>query len=177
MKSALPQLSGLARIGLARGRKAFSLVEVTLSLGVMAVAILPVIALLPIGLQMQHAANQGTIETQVLQRLTAHYESTEFKALEELAATGPEDWHFNVDGQIVDETDFARLYDARVTVQYPYEMPVSSGGTVSYLPNYSAAGLLVEIVSNPALRSTPFDEQEGMKPSTKHTVVYRNDAL
>jgi len=154
-----------------RQRDAFSLIEVTIALGLLAFAILPVIALLPIGLEMQRSANQGTIETQILQRLTGHYASTEFAELQKLATSSPDKWFFTVDGREVDEADFDRIYDAQVSVQFPLELPASAASTIA---NHSAAGILVEIAHNPGADDEIFDDAS-RNHSKKYTIVYRND--
>lgn len=67
-----------------RSRKqkaAFTLVEVVLALGVVAFAFVPIIGLLPVGLDMSRKAIDATVEAQIAQELTTQAQQTDFSVL------------------------------------------------------------------------------------------------
>jgi uncharacterized protein (TIGR02598 family) len=60
---------------------AFTLVEVVLSLGVVAFAFVPIIGLLPLGLDMSRKAIDATVEAHIAQQLTTQAQQTDFSVL------------------------------------------------------------------------------------------------
>lgn len=147
----------------------FSLAEVTLSIAILAIAVIPIMALLPSGLDLQRSANERTTESQILQTLSGQYSGLEFSELESIASTGPQNWYFDVDGQPRAATEATRIYDARVTVNYPLEVPGNEGS----FRNYSGARVVVELVRNPSQSSDAFAAESQAR---RHAfLVYRND--
>ena len=60
---------------------AFTLVEVVLALGIIAFAFVPIIGLLPVGLNMSHQAIDTTTEAQIAQELSTEVQQTDFSVL------------------------------------------------------------------------------------------------
>ena len=60
---------------------AFSLVEVTLAIGVVAIAIIPVFGLIPTGLNTFHKAIDASVGSQIAQRLIVEAQQTDFATL------------------------------------------------------------------------------------------------
>jgi uncharacterized protein (TIGR02598 family) len=73
------------RDGRARRAAGFSLVEVALSLGIIAVAFVPLLGLLPLGLDVSRRAIDTTIGAQIAQQLRTEAQQTDFSALPALA--------------------------------------------------------------------------------------------
>ncbi|XHR31081.1 MAG: Verru_Chthon cassette protein B [Chthoniobacteraceae bacterium] len=71
--------SGIA--GCAVARRAFSLVEVVLALGIISVSLLAVMGLMPVGLKTMREAMDATVESQILQKINAEASLTPFSQL------------------------------------------------------------------------------------------------
>jgi uncharacterized protein (TIGR02598 family) len=99
-------------------RQAFSLIEVVLSLGIIAFAFVAIVGLIPVGLQTFRDSVDKTVETQIVQKLTAIAQQTEFSKLDDVAGasdTAPEYYYFNDEGEFVDDSDKAKsLYTAAI---------------------------------------------------------------
>lgn len=63
--------------------RGFSLVEVTLAVGIVAFAFIPVLGLLPVSLEMTRSISEKTHQARILQRLTALAQQTPFAALDQ----------------------------------------------------------------------------------------------
>lgn len=82
----------------------FSLVEVTLALGIVAVSLLSLIGLLPAGLGSLRSAMDQTVHAQVVQRVSAEVASADFASLTNT-------WlYFNEEGQLLAGTDLSTAY-------------------------------------------------------------------
>lgn len=66
----------------------FSLVEVVLSVGVVAFAFLAIFSLLPAGLEVFHQAMDATVSANIVQRVTSDVEQTDFNTLLNNPTTG-----------------------------------------------------------------------------------------
>lgn len=64
-----------------RPRTGFSLVEVTIAIGVMAVALVPVVSLLPIGLDSYRRAVEASVGTQIVQRVVSDLQQSNFSTI------------------------------------------------------------------------------------------------
>jgi uncharacterized protein (TIGR02598 family) len=89
---------------------AFSLVEVTLALGIVSVSLLSLLGLLPAGLGVLRESMDQTVHAQIVQRIAAGVASSDFDAIEN------ETLAFDQEGQLLANTkDSATLYS--VTIQ------------------------------------------------------------
>jgi uncharacterized protein (TIGR02598 family) len=68
-----------------RTLRAFSLVEVVIALGVIAFAFVPMVGLLPLGLDVSRQAIDTTVAAQIAQQLNTEAQQTDFSRLPELA--------------------------------------------------------------------------------------------
>jgi uncharacterized protein (TIGR02598 family) len=94
--------------------KAFSLVEVTLALGIVAVSLLSLIGLLPAGLGVLRESMDQTLHAQIVQRISSGLVSSDFASLrgETLA--------FDQDGQLLEGTAAGEaLYRASIQEAAP----------------------------------------------------------
>lgn len=112
--------------------RAFSLVEVTLALGVAAISLLVIFSLLPIGLQTNQRSIEQTASADILSAVAADLRatprggpatSTQFSiSIPAASGSGPTTLFFNSAGQLVSSTEAPRY---RLTITFP----ASSGGT------------------------------------------------
>jgi uncharacterized protein (TIGR02598 family) len=71
-----------------RGRNAgFSLVEVVIAVGIVAFAFIPMLGLVPMGLNTSRQAIDTTIEAQIIQQMTGQAQQTDFSQLATLATS------------------------------------------------------------------------------------------
>ena len=82
--------------------KAFSLVEVSLALAIVAIAFTVMIAMLPVGLRQSRAATDTTNEARILSAMTATLNSTEYLKLNETADLV---YYFDADGGYLESAE------------------------------------------------------------------------
>lgn len=144
-------------------RRAFSLVEVTLSLGILSFAFLSVVGLLPVGLEVSREAMDLTVSQQITSGLVQEVQQTDFSGLERMAAESVarprcfDDQGGRVFG------DGSAGYRAALQVTPSTELP--SGGVTHRLARVTVwvlgtrgreAGTFNEWVKDPRARRTSF---------------------
>lgn len=87
---------------------AFSLVEVTLAIGIVSFAFVAMFGMLPVGLSVSRQAMDTTIESQIVQQLKTQALQTDFSQLGGLDDSGP----FYFDNQGKSTTEASALYKA-----------------------------------------------------------------
>jgi len=98
--------------GASRG---FTLIEVVISLGVVALGFVGVMGLLPVGLSTFKQAKANTVESQIVQGITNNILLTRFSKLSELAA---KDFPYDMEGTLLPDNEAsAALYTAKVTLK------------------------------------------------------------
>jgi uncharacterized protein (TIGR02598 family) len=133
----------------------FSLVEVTMALGVLGVAIIPLIGLVPVGLKVFREAIDATVQTQIVQSIGTLAEQTDFADLggasgntqavgtriqnpsasaQDRAGAGGVRHYFNEQGVAVSQKD--AIYTAQVTYWAP-----APGGHANLPGNASSSNL------------------------------------
>lgn len=103
--------------------RGFSLVEVVIALGVIAFAFIPMVGMLPMGLNLSRQAIDTTVEAQIAQQLTAEVQQTDFSRLAELAAsstTSP--YYFDDQGNKVTDPASA-IYQAIFAISTSTTLP------------------------------------------------------
>lgn len=139
-----------ALLGKAR-RQGFSLVEVTLAIGVVSFVMVSLMALLPVGLNAFQDSMEGTVSAQVAQRLIAEARQADFAGLQ---AGVQSERYFSVEGIEVSEPSDA-VMSARVTVQDNPLMPGSDN------PSLNLKVLRLDLVRNPGgALAAPYDQPE-----------------
>ena len=122
--------------------------EVVLALGIVAVAILPAVALLPVGLDVHRSAINLTVGAQILQRVTADLEQASFASLLP-PATLPLRYFDEQGGELLtasspaqpDANSPQRVYDVKVLVTSP--------GVLLGQPSYNLVGVQILVAHNP----------------------------
>ena len=90
----------------------FTLVEVTLALGIISFAFVAMFGLLPVGLNVSRQAIDTTIEAQIVQKLTSQALQTDFSQINKLSTAAP--YFFDSDGKNATQT--SSLYKAGFAV-------------------------------------------------------------
>lgn len=99
-----------------------------MALGIIAIALLPLLALVPMGLNNQRSAVETTAITQILQSITGDLQRSEFDQLvnpDTLAVVDLPIRYFDELGSEIDLEEApavgtgARMYDAQITLDYP----------------------------------------------------------
>lgn len=101
----------------------FSLVEVVIAIGVIAFAFIPMMGMLPTGLNLSRQAIDTTVEAQIAQQLTAEVLQTDFSRLDELASssvTNP--FYFDDQGNKVTDPASA-IYQAIFAISMSTTLP------------------------------------------------------
>lgn len=148
--------------------RAFSLVEVTLALAVIALTIVPLLALLPVGLNSHCDAMDSMVGAQILQRVSADIQETDFDTLIPSNQTSPYILpmrYFDDQANELEAAAGVRLYDVRTTVAKPSPVPLGQ-----HLSD-NLATIKIEIASNPAKGTDPFGSG---RSHTFYVTVARN---
>lgn len=129
-------------------RFAFTLVEVTLAIGIVAVAIVPVFGLIPTALNTFHRAIDASVSTQIAQRLINDAQQTDFQTLTGGAADRfvrtPEIRYFDDQGSELTGADTTgAIYQTRVVIA-PNTQTTGAGAG-----NENLATIMVQIANNP----------------------------
>ena len=158
-----------------RRRAGFSLIEVTLSIGIVAFAFISLFGLVPTGLNVFRASIDTTIGTQIAQEVTDIAQQTDFATLTNNSPTsylpdptnGNAYWFYDEQGnQITDNgvpvTDphnalvQASVYTVRTTVTTPTAVPALNASTDAVGTTSNVATLKIQIAKNPGHDPNPF---------------------
>lgn len=114
-----------------RSVAAFTLVEVTLALGIVAVSLLSLIGLLPAGLGVLRESMDQTVHAQIVQRIAADVAASDFSAL------GNRTLSFDGTGQLLAAGDVAEArYSARIESSSPSLPGLTKAEDVEKLQNH-----------------------------------------
>lgn len=117
----------------------FSLVEVTIAMGLVSFAVLSILGLLPTGLSTLRSAMNQTVEAQIVRTIGAQSVVTAFASL----ATN--NVYYDQDGLPTESSD-----EARYTVNVATNSPVYPGSTNAGTLTNSLTSLKIQIVSRPS---------------------------
>lgn len=138
---------------LPNARSAFSLVEVTLTIGIMAFALTSILGLLPVGLATFRQAVDTSVESQIVQRVTTEASQSDFATLVDPNSGARTIRYYDDQGNKLPSAADA-IYHVKVTVESPASLP---SGDLS--PDL--ARLLVDIVNNPGQKPLGVDSATG----------------
>lgn len=108
-------------------RKAFSLVEVTMALGIFSFALMGLLGLIPAAVTTHREAKLDTVLTQIKQRLAAEVLLTDGEKLSELTTFSRA---FDVEGREVENNSPLVVYRGKISIQ-SFTPPGSSGVSTS----------------------------------------------
>jgi uncharacterized protein (TIGR02598 family) len=143
-----------------RAQMAFSLVEVTLAIGIVAFAFMSVFGLIPAGLSTFHQAMNASVESQIMQRVINEVQQTDFSTLTQSGSTAfcytwtlPNKTPSQVryfDGQGDEVTVPAQaIYQVNTRVMPVTVMPYT-GAQTSQVSNTDLATVTIQVACNPA---------------------------
>jgi uncharacterized protein (TIGR02598 family) len=140
----IPAPSGTPAVRpLDRSPRGFSLIEVTIALGIFAFALIALFGLLPTGLTTFRSSIDRSVASQIAQNIISEARQTEFSSLSTLATPAGSPKKFTEDG---DETTEASktIYVAKVEVDTSVSLPAAP------TPNTSMAKIRVRVVNSPS---------------------------
>lgn len=153
-----------------RRRGGFTLVEVTLAIGIVGFAFVTLFGLVPTGLNLFRNAIDTSIGSQILEQITDNAQQTDFdELLKQRDTPAPDRWYDDQGNDITElyrdkPTQYNPLYTARVQVVWPVSLPsatTSSDADPSAAPDPRTATtnvvtLKVLIAKNPNHTTDPF---------------------
>jgi uncharacterized protein (TIGR02598 family) len=140
----IPAPSGTPAVRpLDRSPRGFSLIEVTIALGIFAFALIALFGLLPTGLTTFRSSIDRSVASQIAQNIISEARQTEFSSLSTLATPAGSPKKFTEDG---DETTEASktIYVAKVEVDTSVSLPAAP------TPNTCMAKIRVRVVNSPS---------------------------
>jgi len=132
------------RAGKNSGKAAFSLIEVALALGVVAVAFVPVAGLLPLGLQSYHQANDNSMQAEIFQRIVNELQQTDFGSLTS-SSNPPPYRYFDYQGNEVTASE-QYIYQVNTRISSTTNLPEGAQPAVNN-PNLAIA--TIQVADNP----------------------------
>lgn len=148
------------------GSTGFSLVEVTLAIGIVGFAFVAIFGLLPTGLHLFRSAIDASVQTQIVQRVVADAQQTDFDALKQR----PVEMRYFDDqaNDLGNSPALASIYTVRITVVPATQMPSR------YAPSENLLTLRIEIARDPAQKPEPFAPGSNLPISTHTAFIARN---
>ena len=123
--------------------RGFSLVEVVLALGIISIAMVPLVGMLPIGLTTFRGSSDRTISVQIAQRIMNESRQAGFTNL--TAMTTPQFRYFTDEGDETTAASPTKIYVTRTDVIIQVSVP----GAVSAFSNASLAQVRVRVAASP----------------------------
>lgn len=161
-------------------RAAFSLVEVVLALGIMAFGLVPLMALLPIGLKVHRQAIDATVSSQIVARVAQEAQQMDYSNLPD-GASQPLTYCFDDQGNLLATgnslglftscKDPKRIYDVKATVNKIADLPGDHPATRSP----SLARIQIDIAANAAANPSVFTPGSGVPVFTYFSLLSKND--
>lgn len=102
---------------LTQRRRAFSLVEVTLALGISSFALLTILGLMPTGLQTMRQAMDSTVESQIVREIRAKVQQTSFASLS--SSFTDREFFFSEAGTPTEKNATDKRYTVKTSVEEP----------------------------------------------------------
>lgn len=96
--------------------RGFSLVEVTLALGIVAVGMLAIVALLPVGEETLRLSANDTAQTRIVQELSARLQASDWDQTNNLAAYQDQLFYFDRQGNQTSATATETIFTAQLQV-------------------------------------------------------------
>lgn len=139
-----------SRISL-RSPSAFSLVEVTLAIGIVSFGLLAILGLMPVGMTTLRQATEQTIESQIVQKIGGDISQTSYSLLE--ANFSGKTFYYDDEGRFLTNSPTvaptATRYWVRPTVVASV-YPGSSNAPAATPPSGSISAMRIDIVCGPA---------------------------
>ncbi len=144
----------------------FSLVEVTLALGIVAFSLLTLVGLIPMGLTTFHKAINTSVSSQIVQQVVTDVQQTDFSQFTVQNPLRYFDDQGNQIGTVANPPSnglAGMVYQVNVIVNAPTQVP---GGSSSS----NLASVIIEIVSNPGNQALTYDSGHSVKQDPSHGI-------
>ena len=156
----------------------FSLVEVTLAIGIVAFAFIGLFGLLPTGMNVFRSAIDASIGSQIVQQVTQDAQQTDYQRL---ISQQVNDTYYDEQGTLLTDTngnainnygDPRSIYRVHVTVTTPTKIPSlsSTGGNTTA----NIATLTIQIAKDPSHSANPFSGNSKLPINKYVSYVARN---
>jgi uncharacterized protein (TIGR02598 family) len=133
----------------------FSLIEVTLAIGITSFALLAILGLLPVGMNTFRQAIDTAVTAQIAQRIVNDAQQTDFDTLNANLASGIPDRYFDDQGnEVLPASGY--IYQVRVT-------GLSATGLPANASSNNLATLQIKVAFNPAHVANPFTNTQNTK--------------
>lgn len=152
------------------GNSGFSLVEVVLAMGIIAVAFIPLMGLLPIGLNTSQQAIDTTVQAQILQQMTGLAQEAGWSNLSTLCKASAPPTYFDANGTIV-SLPSAAVYTAAFST--PTNTVLPGGSTTTALD----AVTIYILKTQGGASGVTLQSQVAIPAATKSTVLLANNGL
>ncbi len=160
--------------------RAFSLVEVTLAIGIVAFAFVALFGLVPTGLNVFRSAIDSSIGSQILEQVVQGAQQTDYAYL--LQAYVPYTTYYDEQGNllidaktgqpITDTKDQRSVYTVQAMAKTPTTVPTTGSGAPNTTSNI--ATLTVKVAKNPGHNPDPFQDSNKANVNVYIAYVARN---
>ncbi|XHR31170.1 MAG: Verru_Chthon cassette protein B [Chthoniobacteraceae bacterium] len=145
-----------------RGKRGFTLIEITLALGIVSFAFIGLLGLLPAGLQTFRSAVDTSVRSQIIQRICSDAMQADFDTL---ISNPPADRYFDDQGNEIAQQ--RSMYQVRVQIGSSTDLPSSLE------TNANLATVQILIANNPAHVADPYSNSASVFQTT--VFVARNE--
>lgn len=143
----------------------FSLVEVVLAIGVIALAFIPIFSLLPAGLTTFRQAIDNSVGSQIVQRLVGEAQQTDYPTL--IATTTYQRYFDEQGNEVASDKDY--IYTAEISVNSQTELP-----NASVPPTGSLTTVTIKLANNPGHKPSPFAPGNRVPYTTYTALIAKN---
>jgi uncharacterized protein (TIGR02598 family) len=163
------------------GNSGFSLVEVVLAMGIIAVAFIPLMGLLPMGLTTSRQAIDTTIEAQIIQQMTGQAQETNWSTLTGLNASSM--LYFDANGNTLPASSASSaIYKAGFSVPTSTSNTALPAGTAlpggTTTPNLTTITIYILSTRTPGgMAAASLSDLQSNSASVKYTLLVPNNGL
>ncbi len=136
----------------------FTLVEVTMAIGIISFALLTMIGLLPAGLGALRDSNQQSVNAQILQRTSAGLVVAGFPNRTDFSGFSGTNLYFDSEAQLLSSSAGAR-YQAAVTVLPPSVPGVEGSDALDFASSLKRLGIAISRVDVPNAATNSYSLQ------------------
>lgn len=159
-------------------RRGFSLVEVVLATGIMALGVITILGLLPHGLEMTRKTANEQAETRIVDQIVGELQSADWSGLQSQIGT-PQRRYFDDQGLEITQSgnggDFNTLLTYVVEVTLPQlDVKLPSNGTAA--PNQNLRRVIIKMIAAPMMNFN-FDSPTSAVPVKVVTQLVANTGL
>lgn len=154
-----------------KSARAFSLIEVTIALGIVSFALTALMGMLPVGLGLFRNATETSVATRIVQKVSGDLQQADFDSI---ASAESHLLYFDEQGTVLSSPSGA-IYWARVSIFSGARLPGSTQANAGDL-----ARIVIQVAHNPSSKElTPgndgtWQEQNGIRLTKRSLFLARN---